>query len=375
MTTNKRIKVIHLLEWFELGGGLERMAGEIALGLQAQNCEVEIWCIARGGGLVKEYQNRGVTVRILNIPTYHNPLNILKLARLFKEHKPDIIHAHIYFAATIGRLAGLLSGVPVMINHVHSTYRHYSIANLWMEKILSKSTNKIICVSDSVKRYLIDSQKCPEDKLIVIHNGVPKKDILMDKNKFRESLGLTADDMVITSVASLFENKGHKILLQAIHALKNKYERIKCLIVGAGPLEEDLKKQSKALGLENTVIFLGVRDDVPNILTASDIFTLTSIDREGHPVSILEAMAYGTVVVASQIGGVGEIITHNENGLLVAPANVDLLAGALGGLISDMGLRTRLKESADKSYREKFDIKFMVDKLNRLYHECLEKID
>ena len=121
---------------------MEKITAEIACGLDRDKYDVEVWCVHRGGKFVEIVQQKKIPVRVLNIASYYNPLNILKLARAFRAAKPDIVHTHVYFASTIGRIAAKIAGVPICINHVHSTYWHYTPQNLFIERLLSQVTYK-----------------------------------------------------------------------------------------------------------------------------------------------------------------------------------------------------------------------------------------
>jgi glycosyltransferase involved in cell wall biosynthesis len=370
-TVNRRIKVLQLLEWFERGGGLEAIVGEIACGLNKQKYDVEIWSITRTGTLVDEYKAKGIPVRVLNISTYHNPFNFLKLAWLLKEARVDIIHTHTYFTATIGRVAGWMAGVRTMVHHVHSTYWRYSFVNVCVERVLSRWTSKIICVSQAVKKFVVDDERINEAKTIVIPNGIAKKNLSIDKETFRNSLGIKKDDCVIICVASLFKNKGHGVLLEAVERLAGDHQNLKVLIVGEGDREDALKKQTAFLKIEEKVFFLGVRGDVPELLFISDIFVLCSLEREGMPVSILEAMAYGLPVVASAVGGIPEIVKDRSNGCLVSVNNPLQLAQCLDELIRNSHMRKSLGLAGQELYERRFTRETMLSAIEYVYEECL----
>ncbi|MBL8013665.1 MAG: glycosyltransferase [Candidatus Omnitrophica bacterium] len=367
----QRIKVIQLIEWFERGGGIEQITGEIVCGINPDRFDVEIWCVARPGSLVEVYRQKGFKVRVLNIRTYHNIFNIMKLVRLFREVKPDIIHSHMYFAATIGRVAGKWAGVPCMINHVHSTYWHYSKFNLWIERFLSRWTRKIVCVSEIVRDFVVNYERIDSSKTMIVHNGIGKEDEHFDKRLFKESLQIPSNHSVIICVASLLHNKGHHILLESLSILKSRHVPFTCLIVGGGPEEQKLKDRAQKLGLVEEVLFLGTRHDVSKLLSIADVFVLVSLEREGLPVSILEAMAYGVCVVASQVGGIVEILKNGQNGILIPPYDPDVLAHYLVELINDPQHRERLVKAALQTYQEEFSREKMVDRLENLYEECL----
>lgn len=372
-SSNRRIKVFQLLEWFEAGGGLENIAGEIAVGLNPDKFSSEIWCIDRGGKLVEIYRKKGIPVKVLNLSSYFNPVNIYKLVKLFKQERPDVIHTHVYFAATIGRIAARLAGVKVIIHHVHSTYWHYSSKNLLVERFLSVFTDKIICVSRGVQNFVVSNERINSARTEVIYNGISRKNVTGDLDSIKLTLGIQKDRLVIAMVASLFKNKGHKILLEAIALLKERYSLITCLIVGAGPMESELKELVKQKNLDANVLFLGERQDVPEILSVTDIFVLTSILREGQPLSVLEAMACGVPVIASRIGGIPEILCDQENGILVPAQEPQLLADQIEILILDPAKRKRLGQAGKKTFDESFDAKIMIRKIEQLYEESLMK--
>ena len=367
-----RTKVLQVLEWFELGGGMEAIAAQIACGLDPAKYDVEIWCVHRGGKFVELVRQKGVEVKVFNITTYHNPLNILKLAKAFKEAKADIVHTHGYFASTIGRIAAKLAGVPVCVNHVHSSYWEYSPQNLFIERFLSAFTQKIICVSDTVRDFVIQKEKIDPLKIKVIYNGISPLET-NDRLQMRKAFKVASEEIIITAVGSLFENKGHKILFKALSLLKDKHPHIKCWIVGEGPMEKELKEMAGALNLGSVIVFLSLRDDVPQLLSASDLFVLASVYREGMPVSILEAMGAKLPVIASRIGGVPELIDDRKNGLLVLSGDAMALAGAIEELILDKDKRLEFASKAYIKFKEQFNAQNMIAGIERIYQEFIKK--
>jgi glycosyltransferase involved in cell wall biosynthesis len=173
-------KVIHIVECLERGG-LEKVVGDIALHLDSSKFTIEIWGISRGVALADELEGTGSTVRVFDIHSYYNPLAFLKMINLFKEHKPDIIHTHIYFVNTLCRVAAHFARVPVVISHVHSTYTYYKWRHHKINKFLAKWTDKIVCCSNAVKEYVSISDQIPESKLVTIYNGTaiqpPKEEL------------------------------------------------------------------------------------------------------------------------------------------------------------------------------------------------------
>jgi len=369
---NRKYKVIHLVETLDAIGGMERIIAEIAIHLNKQEFELRIWCLHRDGKFAQELRKQGLIVRVLNINDYYNPLNILKLAWALKKARPDIVHTHMYFASTIGRIAGKIAGVKVLINHVHSSYWHYSSRNLLIERILSKITNKIICVSRHTKDFVINHEKIDLSKVEVIYNGISIEHAF-SRQDVRQSFNVLPQEIIIITVASLLENKGHRVLLKALSLLGDQKSRVKCWIVGQGPMEEELKEYARELNLDSKIIFWGERHDVPQLLTASDIFVLASIQREGLSISVLEALAYQVPVIATKVGGIPEVIEDCVNGLLLAPNEPDALAAAIEGLMTDHQKRLEYAQAGSRKFYEQFESKIMIAHIEKLYKECLTK--
>jgi glycosyltransferase involved in cell wall biosynthesis len=365
-----KYKVLHLVESLDIGG-LEKLAAEIVEGLNKNEFEAEIWCIHRGGTLVDDLRKRGIVIKVLGISSYYNPFNIFKLAKAFKEVKADLIHSHVYFASTIGRLAGKIANIKVLINHVHSTYTHYNRRNLLVEKVLSGITCKTICVSNSVREFVLTQEKINPSKVEVIYNGISFRGQLI-RQQARQKYNVADHELIVTTVANLHINKGHKVLLDALSNVLKKFPHVKCWIIGKGPEEKKLKEQVKELNIEANVIFWGGRTDVFDMLAASDIFVLASIQREGMALSVVEAMASSVPVVVTRVGGLPELIEDKKEGLVIPPNDAMGLAGALEQLIYDPQKRQVFAQEANNKFHAKFESQKMISRIEQLYRECLK---
>ena len=375
MSEQGKIRVLHLVEDLKVGG-LEMVIASIVLGLDKTKYQSQVWCLAQGGDVAAELIGKGASVRILGEKSYYNPLRILHLARLIWKEKFKIIHTHGYFASTFGRTAGLIARVPVIITHVHTTYHDYKLRNILIENILSRFTDRIIFVSKAVQISMIKNERIREDKTCVIYNGAtissPVNNIETIR-RGREQLGIDKQDRVIIIVASLTPNKGHSVLLDAFAQVVKKYPHMKLLIVGDGPLMEELLAVTAHLDLSSKVIFTGRRRDVASLLQLADIFVLSSITREGLGIALIEAMAMGLPVIGTKVGGIPEVIEHNVNGLLVSPGNPGELAAALEALEQDGNMRERMGKRGKEIYVKKFTMTRMIGLIENLYDELLEK--
>jgi glycosyltransferase involved in cell wall biosynthesis len=373
---NKRkINVIHLVEELTIGG-LEKILTSIVLNLDKKKYNVSVWCLREGGFFANKLVKEGIDVKILNILTSRNPLSIYKLYNLLKIHKFDIIHTHAYSAGTIGRISAFLAGVPVIISHNHSVYDYYNRYYHFVEWLLSLITDRVICISDIVNRFANETQRINAKKLITIHNGMDSEYAVSEKriSGLRKKLDIPADHSVICTIAHMEEHKGIKYLLESASLLLQSRNDVSFLIVGEGTLKEDLRKLCVVLKIEKNVIFAGERSDIPEILSLSDIFVLPSL-REGLPLTILEAMACGKPVIATNVGGIPEVVKDGVSGILVSPKDPEDLHSAMNELLDNREKLKKMGYNGKRVCNESFDSKTMIGKIENLYDSLMcEKI-
>jgi len=367
-----KIKLILLVEDFRIGG-LERVVETIFCGLDRERYDPRIWCLAAGGELSHKLVRKGKKVKLFNLKTYHNPLNIFKLAFLLRKNKIQILHTHGYFASTIGRVSAFLARTPIVIAHVHTTYFSFSKRNKFIEKLQSHFTDRIVCVSKAVQKFVVEVEKIHPSKTCLIYNAAVVPDTL-DLDEQTESerslLGITNNDFVAISVASLTPHKGHHILLDAATIIIRGSPHFKLLIVGAGPLKRELEEHAKRSGICNNTIFTGLRENVFPLLKLSNIFILASTEREGLGIALIEAMAAGLPVIGTRIGGIPEVIQESMNGILVSPGDTHELALTIKMLMKNRGLREKMGNDGQRIYREKFTATQMIRHVESLYTEC-----
>ncbi|RPH52475.1 MAG: glycosyltransferase [Desulfobacteraceae bacterium] len=375
MKSSPAKKILHIVEDLKVGG-LEKILASIVLSLDPSKYAPQVWCLTMGGQVADELIKQGISVRILGLNGYYNPLRIAALARMMKKEKFHIIHTHGYFAGTFGRLAAILAGVPVIIAHVHSTYYDYGKRNLLIERFLSCFTDRIICISQAVERFVTVNEKIRKEKTCLIYNGVTPPDKLLDDNlrkKLRASLGLDADVIVIAVVASLTANKGHGLLLTAFKEIFLRHPSVRLLIIGDGPLREQIEASTRQLMIDRVVLFMGIRKDVFDLLQIADIFVLPTQIREGLGVALIEAMAVGLPIIATSIGGIPEVIEDAGNGFLVSPGSSKQLAEAIRVLVNDQALRTDMGLRGRQIYESKFTMLKMTGLVETMYDELLCK--
>jgi glycosyltransferase involved in cell wall biosynthesis len=239
--------------------------------------------------------------------------------------------------------------------------------NILSRKKCGKNIDAIIAISRGVKRVLIDSG-IPSKLIEVIPSGIdfsPFDDVPIWNYLHRE-FNFAPDDYLVGIVAHLADHKGHKYLIKATQLLREQTDKIRVIVVGEGPLRLDLTKKAKELNVDDIVYFLGFREDVPQILSSLDLFVLSSY-LEGMGSSLLDAMACSLPIVATQVGGIPEVVINDETGILVPPRNPSSLAKAILKLYHDKDLATRLGQRGNEVVRQKFSAEAMADKIIDVY--------
>jgi glycosyltransferase involved in cell wall biosynthesis len=281
---------------------------------------------------------------------WHDPLGLLELATIVRRERPDIVHVNSAKAAALGRAAAWLTRVPIRIYTVHGwSYTAHTGASsalyLWAERLLRPMTTVTICVAESERRAGLEARTCDEATTVVIHNGVD-----LGRPTAR---GSGAERCRLVTVGRLQAPKDTLTLVRALAELPR--GACEAVIVGGGPDRPAVESEARRLDLESVVHLAGERNDVPELLAASDVFVLSSRS-EGLPLSILEAMAAGLPVVATNVGGVPELVVEGETGFLVPPGDPQALAGALERLLGDSTLRRRLGAAGRLRAERSFDL-------------------
>jgi len=356
-----QIIVFHLVDTMELGG-LERVVSNLAQGLDRKKYKVEVCCIVSGGVVREELLQKGTTVHVLSIQEYGKWKNIKKLALQLKKSGVHIVHMHGAFAQKIGVIAALIAGVPCKIVHIHTTFYNLNWKNVLIDKLLRNFVDRIIYISESCLESFKKEGYKNGKKSVIIYNGVRTP---VNNEEIEKENGF-----VCAVVASLSSHKGHEYLLRAIHQIKNDDACIKLWIIGDGPLKGELVNLVQELDISDQVEFFGIRRDVGNLLSEIDIFILPSL-REGMSLALAEAMAHGKAIIASNVGGIPEIIKDGKTGLLVEPANVEKIVEKICRLTYDYELRKNLGRQARLAYERRFTLDIMIGKIEKLYEQCL----
>lgn len=367
-SNNQRINVLYVI--WSLGlGGAERVVINLAKGLDKAKFNPIVCCLNDKGIFSQELEQEGIKVIALNKKKKIEISLIRKLMQVMIDNNIQIVHTHLWGANFWGRIAARKTKVKVIIatEHNEDTWKpgFYFILDRW----LSRSTDRLIAVSNRVKEFYA-AKGIPAEKIEVIYNGVEMSGRPVAQSPSRpvkEEFGIKEDETVLAIIGRLVPQKGHRYLFEAVNSLNGQY-KVKLLVVGDGPSIQSLRSQVLSLKLEDKVIFTGLRKDVPDIFSAVDILVMPSL-REGLPIIALEAMAYGVPIIATKVGGITEIITDGQNGLLVKPENQEEIKQAIIRLINDKGLSQYLANNARNKLKDNFTSGIMIRKTQSLYEE------
>lgn len=297
---------------------------------------------------------------------------LFRLVRILKEHNVDILHCHRYKPSFYGTLAGMFAKTPVILSHVHGLGRTRNIRRKLLNFFLFKKVNRIIGCAQSVKEDVLKNNPTIEpEKVIALENSVDFErfaNVSTSKEDAKQMLGLPSDALVFGTVARFGLYKGHSFLISAFERVKKQVPLAHLILVGDGPLKEEIQQQVAEAGLDESVHFLGRRDDIPKLLRAIDVFVLPSIGSEGMPLVILEAMVAGVPCIASLLSGIPEVINNGDVGFLVPPGDSAVLAQVM---ISAANMpKDKLEELTKKAQnrvRHFYSHDVVVKKLENIY--------
>ncbi len=372
----EKINVLHIYQNSKVGG-IQQQILNLFKEYDSAVFNPIFCCLGPKKDIGKEIEKLGFDCIALNRKRYHkfSPGIVIDIYKLIKKRHIHILRTHKYRANLYGRLAGWLAGVNVMIASLHIDYGNKDeyLGRRISNRLLSNVTDKIIAVSESVKRDAIKYDRIEPLKISVIRNGVDtdKFDGAKFPDNIKNEFSVTEKDIVIGFVGRIVNSKGLIYLINAFSQLKKTYDNISLFIVGDGSLRDDLEKEVKKIAIHNNVVFTGKRRNIPDFLSCFDIFVLPSI-KEGLPNSLLEAMAMGKPIVAAKVGGIPEVLQNGTTGLIVPPRDPESLAKAIKSLIDDEHRAKNIGNAARKFILENYSIKSTVQKWQTLYISILK---
>jgi glycosyltransferase involved in cell wall biosynthesis len=298
---------------------------------------------------------------------------IRSFVRIVRDVRPDVIHAHSSKAGAVARAARIACpGIPVVYTpHGYAMAGFFRRGERWLyreaERALGFMTTRVLAVCEA--EATLARTITPRRRVTVVHNGVETADASGGERDPRV-VSLAARGPVVSTVCGLRPGKGIETLIDAWPAVRSKVPGAQLVVVGDGVLRGELERRAAGLGAEDSVHFLGECEYPSAVLRAADVFALASWF-EAFPYAVLDAMAIGSSIVASDVGGVSEAIEHGVDGLLVPPRSPMALSSAVVDLLEDAPLRARLGASARHTVSARFTTEAMVRGVAKVYEETI----
>jgi glycosyltransferase involved in cell wall biosynthesis len=346
-------------------GGAEVLTANLMRRLDRKRFAPELCCLKERGPLGETLAEE--------FPVHHRLLSgkydlriLPRLTRLLCERQIDaVVTVGAGDKMFWGRLAAQRAGVPVVLSALHSTGWPDGIGRL--NRLLTRLTDSFIAVAPSHGKFLLEGERLPATKITVIPNGVDTRRFapVSDVESIRRELGIDPTAPVVGTVAALRPEKNHELFLEVAQRVLEQLPTARFVLVGDGPRRGPLGERARELGIAEKVDFLGSRSDVPRLLSAMDVFALTS-HNEANPVSILEAMSVARPVVSTNVGSISEAVREGETGFLVPAGDAATFSERLVGLLVDPLLCQTMGAAARQMVVERWSVDVMVQGYERL---------
>lgn len=329
-----------------------------------------------GDGPLRPRFGPGVDVIALAERPGSPKLNALRMARVFRAWRPDVVHSRNWTCID-AVLGARLAGVPVVIHGEHGREagdpEGRNALRRRVRRLLAPLVTEFVAVSRDLARWLVEDVGVPAAKVTQIYNGVDTEAFSpADKEAARRTLGIRDGAVVIGTVGRLDPVKDHRGLLEAFGRTA-RHPHAQLVVVGDGPCRAELEQVGRRLGLDGRVLMLGERQDVARILRALDVFALPSLG-EGISNALLEAMASGLPVIATRVGGNPELVDDDVTGTLVSPRSAEALAAAFDRYLSDPGLIRKHGEAGRRRALRDFSLDRMFGAYDSLYSRLLARV-
>jgi glycosyltransferase involved in cell wall biosynthesis len=335
-----------------------------------------VLAVQPGSGIIPAIEKEGFAKESMIMKKEFFLFSVFRLMQIISKYNVSIVNTHSSWDSWIASIAARLSSRSPAILRT----RHLStpVSTGFMSRIVYQYLpHLVITTGDSIRNALINNNHYPGNKIMSIPSGVDLNAYYPREMNYdiRAELGIPRDDKVITTVAALRSWKGHDYLLEAAKIMLERRSNIKFVIAGDGPRFNHLNEKVTSLGIKDQVIFLGYRNDIPEILSMSDVFVLPSYANEGVPQAILQAMAMNKPVVASTAGSIPEIVRDKETGVLVETRSPVKLAEGIAFVLDNPGDAVKISIRARQLVESKYSLDVMLDQLIVIYDKFTNSLE
>ena len=374
---NDRIRVLQVVDKFSIDGesihGIARLMSWWTNAIDRDHFDMNILGLKAPSNAGRYIERQGGRVFYSDYGRL-NPASLLDIARVARQTQTDLLHLHGYKACTLGRIVGALLGMPVVL-HEHAVFPTMPPYQKLADWLLAPLNDRVVVNCEAVAEFCVERRSMDPENIEIIFNGVPLDEFREVSDsaaaEAAEELGIGADTPVVGTVARLEEQKGITHFLNAVPAVKEECPDVKVLIVGDGILRDALEEEARQLGIADNVIFTGERRDVPRLYKLMDVKVISSI-YEGTTLTVFEAMATGTPVVATTVDGVEEVIEDGATGMLVPPKDAASIAEVVTDLLTNPDRARLLSERAEQAVKQ-YDVRTSMRRIENLYETVLSE--
>jgi glycosyltransferase involved in cell wall biosynthesis len=366
--SNTKKRIAFIVWTLEGMGGSERVVYDLARKIDRNGFELILIGFS-DGPVRKRYEDIGVPVLVVRKGRHFDPSLILKLRKVFRVQRIDILNPHHYGPFLYSSIAKI--GLDVkMVYTEHSRWQleELSFGESLLNRVMIARADAVLAISKQIEEYYLRKLRLRREKVRHIGNGIDLAHFKRkDGQSLRQSLGIGANERVIGIVANLRPEKNHKLLISAFSRVAEALKDVKLVLVGTDCMNGEIQKYAILAKLSDRVLFLGQRDDIPELLSVFDVFCLPSI-HEGLPLTVLEAMAVGVPIVGSDVMGINEVIENGSTGLLFPAGDEEKLAETVTMVLMDKGLSNRLSSAAREFVVTHFSLDDKVEEYQGLFN-------
>lgn len=335
-----------------------------------------ILCLTSRGEMADAIEGTGIGMKVYQVRFRSFLKDIGHLAGWFRAENVQIVHSHMFYASLWSRIAGLRAGVPVLVTTEHGKEPWKKWWQIKLDHFLSGKTFHHIAVSEDVRNIRIKRDGVELGRITMIPNGVPIPAGVGDTEagrRVRAEFGIEKATPVIGTVGRVIGAKGYPILLEALAMARKSVPDLHWLQVGDGPHRKQIMAQAETMGLAPCISFAGRRTDIHDLLEAMDVWVMSST-HEGLPVALLEAMAAGKAIVATDVGGIPDAVDHGVSALLVPQQNAGELARGMVRLFEDELLKDRLAAAARDRATKDYGIDAVTRQIEKIYLDGMASV-